>query len=230
MRATPAAETPVCRSLKIQTQTRALARALAPALILALTLPWANGTAGTRGGHYTLDPAASRLEFVATQEGAKFESYFERFTTLLRFDPAQPETGYIHGEIELSSVNTGNGERDEFLKTADWFDVARWPRAVFHADQIRAAGKGYSATGTLTLRDRQQPVTLTFKWTPKEGQPARLVGSAVLERLAFGVGQGEWQDTAYIGNGVAVRVHLTLVPGEDSDNTVSTYSGGNDGR
>ena len=162
---------------------------------------------------FELEPTGSSLTFTAVQQAAKFESRFGRFTALIRFDPAQPETGSITARIDLGSVDTGNPERDEVLRGADWFNLSQWPEAVFTAERIVRAGDGYAASGALALRDVTRPVTLQFRWTPgAAGQPARLVGSAALERLAFGVGQGDWRDTTYVGNTVDVRVDIRLRP------------------
>ena len=197
--------------------------ALAATLLLLVAAEAAPTTAALAAAPtYELDPSGSSLSFTATQQDAKFESHFEKFTAVVRFDPAQPETGRIEAHIDLGSVDTGNPERDEVLKAADWFDFRQWPEAVFTATRVVRAREGYAASGTLALRGVTRPVTLQFVWTPMaDGQPARLVGSAPLERLAFGVGQGDWQDTAYVGNGVEVQVDIQLVPVQVSDKSVS---------
>jgi polyisoprenoid-binding protein YceI len=160
--------------------------------------------------------------FIAVQQGAKFESQFEAFTTAIHFDPARPEAGRITARIDLASVDTGNPERDEVLKGADWFSLARWPRAEFTADRVARDGDGYVARGALTLRGVTGPAALKFRWTPPApGKPARLVGTARLERLAFGVGQGEWRETTYVGNRVDVLVDIQLRPASISDKSVS---------
>lgn len=180
---------------------------------------------------YQLEPAGSSLKFTATQQGAKFESRFERFTASVTFDPAQPEAGRIEARVDLGSVDTGNPERDEVVKTADWFNLRQWPEALFSAERIVRAGEGYAASGTLALRGVTRPVMLLFRWTPAaRGQPARLVGSAALERLAFGVGQGDWQDTAYVGNAVDVQIDIRLRPTQVTDKSVFINGAAQDAR
>ncbi len=170
---------------------------------------------------FELEPAGSSLRFTAIQQAAKFESRFEKFTALVRFDPAEPEKGQISARIDLASVDTGNPERDQVLGTADWFNLGKWPEARFNAEQIVRSAEGYAASGTLTLRGVTRPVVLRFRWTPAAGSGfARLVGSAALERLAFGIGQGEWQDTAYVGNPVTVEVDIRLRQVQDTVNSV----------
>lgn len=183
-----------------------LGAALAATLILV-----AAEAAPTAVIGYELDPTGSSLTFSAVQQGAKFESRFDRFTALVRFDPAQPESGSIESRIDLGSVDTGNPERDEVLKGSDWFNLDKWPEAVFTAGRIVQDGTGHRASGALTLRGVTVPVSLRFRWAPAAaGQAARLVGSATLDRLAFGVGQGDWRDTAYVGNRVDIQVDIRL--------------------
>jgi polyisoprenoid-binding protein YceI len=187
----------------------------------AATLAFLVAAEAAPAGEYELEPSGSSLTFTAVQQGASFESRFERFTARVRFDPARPESGSISSRVDLASVDTGNPERDEVLRGADWFSPGRWPEAVFTAARIVRDGSGYRATGTLTLRDVTAPVTLGFRWTPASpGEAARLQGSATLERLAFGVGQGEWQDTAYVGNRVDVQVDIRLRQLPASDKSV----------
>ena len=162
---------------------------------------------------FELDPAGSSLKFTAVQQAAKFESQFHTFTASVDFAPARPEAGSITARIDLGSVDTGNAERDATLKGTDWFNLSQWPEAVFSAGHIVRAGDGYAASGSLALRGVTRPVTLQFRWLPgAAGQPTRLVGSAPLERLAFGVGQGDWRDTTYVGNAVEVQVDIRLRP------------------
>ena len=180
---------------------------------------------------FELEPIGSSLKFTAVQQGAKFESRFETFTTRVQFDPARPETGRIQARINLASVDTGNPERDEILKAADWFGVSQWPEATFVANKIVRASDGYSANGTLALRGVSRPVTLRFRWTPAAaGKAARLNGEATVLRLAFGVGQGDWQDTAYVGNAVAIQVDIRLRPVKTTVKTVSKKDTARDAR
>ena len=141
-------------SISVMKMKRIAAEA-APATVLL----WLVLAASAHAGDYQLESTGSTLKFTAVQQGATFESRFKHFTAEIRFDPAQPANGRITARIDLGSVDTGNAERDETLKTADWFAVSRWPQAVFNAEQIVATGTGFEARGTLSLRDAKQPAT-----------------------------------------------------------------------
>jgi polyisoprenoid-binding protein YceI len=87
-----------------------------------------------------------------------------------------------------------------------------YPTAHYVADKFSVKGDGrYTAAGKLTLRDVTREVPVEF--TCESGVNGTwLKGSATLERLDFGVGQGEWQDTTMVANEVAVRFEIKLEP------------------
>ncbi len=158
---------------------------------------------------WRMQPQDSQLSFVGTQAGAKFEGKFEKFTADIKFDPQDLAGSRFDVTIDTASVNTRDGERDDTLKGADLFDVKRYPTARYVADSFAAKGKGYTATGKLTLRNvtKDVPIEFTFE---ENGAGAWLKGTAAVKRLDFGVGQGEWKDTQTVANEVQVKFALRL--------------------
>lgn len=176
---------------------------------LALTLTLGLALAATQ---WNMQPKESKLVFVGTQAGAAFEGVFEKFTADIKFDPKDLPGSRFDVRIDMASVNTRDGERDDIIKGSDLFDVKRWPGGHYVAEKFtdRGAGK-FGATGRLTLRDvtREVPIEFTFA---NQGGTAWLKGSATLKRLDFGIGQGEWQDTESVANEVKIRFELKLAP------------------
>jgi polyisoprenoid-binding protein YceI len=159
---------------------------------------------------WVMDPKQSSLQFTGTQAGAQFQGAFKNFTADIKFDPQDLATSRFDVSIDLSSVSTKDNDRDETVKGADFFSVAKWPRAHYVTQTISAKNAmTYVGAGKLTLRDvsRDVPITFTFQVT---GNQALLKGTASLKRLDFDVGQGEWKDTSSVGNDVAVQFTLTL--------------------
>jgi Uncharacterized conserved protein len=153
----------------------------------------------------------STLAFASRYDGELFTGRFSRFDTKLSFDPASPETGTLDVTIGLASASTGNDDRDTTLKAAEFFDVARFAQARYTANGFRKLDDDrYAADGTLELRGVRKPVTLTFTW--KDGAQPVLEGRAVVKRLDFGVGEGDWADTASIPNEVNVSTRVVLKP------------------
>jgi polyisoprenoid-binding protein YceI len=153
----------------------------------------------------------STLTFIATQQGAAFEGYFREFDAEVRFAPEQIDTSLIVVMVDTGSVDTLNTERDEALRAPEFFDVMQWPEAEFRATEFQALGNDdFQATGTLTIRDQTQPIVVPFSFRETENG-AELVGEVNVPRLSFGVGQGEWADTTWIGANVRVLFRISLL-------------------
>jgi polyisoprenoid-binding protein YceI len=168
--------------------------------------------ASTQATAWTTVAASSSIEFTGTLAGGDFTGQFQRFVATIAFDPANLAGGRFRVEIETGSANTADADRDVALAGDDFFATSRWPKATYDATQFAATGPGqYEARGKLTIRGiaRDVPVTFTFKPTA-DGRSATLSGRASVRRLDFGIGQGEWQDTKWLGDEVRIRYKLTL--------------------
>jgi polyisoprenoid-binding protein YceI len=153
----------------------------------------------------------STLAFASRYDGEVFTGRFPDFATKLSFDPARPEAGKLDVTIGLASAATGNADRDSTLGTPDFFDVGTFAQARYSASGFRKLADGrFAADGTLELRGVRKPVTLTFTWTG--GAQPVLEGKAVVKRLDFGVGGGDWADTATIPNEVNISTKVLLKP------------------
>ena len=163
-------------------------------------------------GAWKVDAAHSRLTFSGTYQGEQFEGRFRHFDARINYDPADLARAKFDVQVDIASINTANTERDQALPGKDFFDTAQFPQAHFVATRFRRAANGQVfADGTLNLRGVAKPVTLTVKFVPR-GNGAMLDVEAVLKRLDFGVGGGDWADTSMIGNDVTVHGHLLLQP------------------
>ncbi len=157
------------------------------------------------------DDRSGRLQFFATQAGAKFPGHFGKFKVRLDFDPAAPATGRLDVTIMTASADTADAERDEVLHGRDFFWVERFPEAKYHAEGFQRDGKGWIAAGELTLRGVTQPVALRFELGPG-ARSLGMKGGVILRRLEFGVGQGDWTETTWLSDPVEVAFDLGLLP------------------
>lgn len=182
---------------------------LAGRLVLGLTASLAAMLA-LAATQWSMQPKESKLTFIGEQAGAQFEGSFDRFTADIRFDPKDLAASRFDVTIDTASVNTQDRERDDTIRSADLFDVKRFPTARYVADKFTSlGGNKYSASGKLTLRDVTREVPIEFTFETKDAD-AWLKGTAKLKRLDFGVGQGDWKDTSAVGNDVQVRFALRL--------------------
>lgn len=157
----------------------------------------------------------SRIAFVASQDGQPVEGEFEAFTAEVVFDPDELGASRVDVEIDTASVDTGHGDRDQTLRSSQFFHVEQYPRARFVSDELVATGdRTYEAKGALTIRDVTEDVVLPFELAIGEhpDDPDRMLaqakGEVTISRLAFGVGQGDWADTDQVGEDVIVRIEI----------------------
>jgi polyisoprenoid-binding protein YceI len=154
-------------------------------------------------------PSESSLTFTATQNGAPVTGEFKKFTATINFDPVQLSGNNVKVVVDVGSVSDAYNQLADTLKSADWFNVIKFPQAVFTANKFTKTGdKSYQADGMLTIRDKTLPVTLTFTQEEYSQNKARIKGSTTIKRTAFGVGQGEWADTSAIKDDV--RIDFTI--------------------
>jgi polyisoprenoid-binding protein YceI len=169
----------------------------------------AGGPAAAEEVH--VDGDGGSLTFVAVQAGARFTGHFDRFDAAIDFDPAVPAECSFTVTIATTTAQTGESQRDRLLKGEDFFWTERYPSAFYHGTGCRRAPPGFELYGELTLRGVTRPVKLQFSLEPRQGG-VQMTGEALLQRLDFGVGPGEWADTEWVGGDVSVRFDLALPP------------------
>jgi polyisoprenoid-binding protein YceI len=186
-------------------------RATGAVLIATLLTGWPAAAATP----WKADAAESRLTFAATQAGARFDGAFQEFETTIVFDPADLAGSRFRVAVATATADTRDAERDATLKGKEFFDATRWPKATFETTEFKSLGKNrYEALGRLTIRDVTRNVRLPFTFTAAaDGRTATLAGGTTVSRLDFGVGQGEWTDTTWVGNPVEIRFELRLTRG-----------------
>lgn len=166
--------------------------------------------------NYTLDPARSALKFLFRQAGAENQGRFRKFSAVLRFSDSNLAASRLEVTIDVNSLDTGDEERDTTLRGPELFNVAKYPQARFKAKQItRVAAGRYEAIGRLTIRDVSHDIRVpfAFRTADEKGMLAGyLTGRAVINRLDYGVGQGEWKATDQVANEVDVSFGLRFTP------------------
>jgi polyisoprenoid-binding protein YceI len=160
---------------------------------------------------YTADPQKSRLEFTGIQAGAEFKAAFRKFTAAVDFAPDALAGSRFDVQIDLNSVDSMDKDRDTTMRGKDIFDVAHMPTAHYVTKTIAKTAAGFSAVGALTLHGVTKDVPIDFQFTNAAGG-AKLAGTAKLNRLDFGVGQGDWKSTEWVADAVKVSFSLVLKP------------------
>lgn len=165
---------------------------------------------------WIIDPVKSTLTFEATQQGAAITGEFKGFTGDIRFDASRPDQSKATIRIDMKTVDSKSGDRDQSLLGQDWFSIESFPESTYTVSKFEKLNENqYLARGELNLRGVKKtldlPLTITFATDEQGRDTALAVGEATFNRLDFGVGQGEWKDTQAVGNPVKVKVSVTAV-------------------
>lgn len=161
---------------------------------------------------FTPDTVHSRIGFSA-KTLFKVEGNFGKYTAEISGDPDSLENAKVRLEIDAASINTENKTRDGHLKTADFFDVAKYPKIVFMSSKVWKQGGQVMVQGTLDLHGVRKDLTIAFDPTfGKNGagnDTWSYEGNLKINRNDWGVGSDSIG--AKLGLKDAVELNLQLV-------------------
>ena len=188
-----------------------LSRSLAAlAMLLA-----AAAAAGAAVPTYALDATKSTLAFAFVQAGGHNQGRFPKFAVNFGFADDNLAASHLEVTVDVGALDSGDKERDDTLREADLFNVAKFPQARFTATQIiKTAAGAYEASSSLVIRGvtRALRVPFTLKSATEQGRPVLyMTGKTLIKRLDFGVGQGDWKSTEWVDNEVMVTFNLRLI-------------------
>jgi polyisoprenoid-binding protein YceI len=177
-------------------------------LMLGITLLFPVAANAAEYGNVLLDK--SSITFVSKQMSVPVEGVFKKFAAHMRINPARPETGMAHIEIDLATIDAGSVEANDEVKGNNWFNVTVFPKAEFVSSAVKPLGAGkFEAVGKMTIKGRSLEVRAPF--TLKEDKGALSIdGAFTLKRLDFGIGSGLWSDTSVVADEVLIKFHLIL--------------------
>ena len=164
-------------------------------------------------GTFTIDPTHSRIGFVARHAMVtKVRGAFTEFSGSATLDAANPTASSAEVTISVASIETANPQRDEHLRTNDFFDAPTYPEITFRSTGVEVLGAdAFALTGDLTIKGTTKPVTVEFEHTGVATDPygnlrAGFEGKAVINRKDWGV---NWNAALETG-GVLVSEKITL--------------------
>lgn len=157
---------------------------------------------------WQVDTSKSSLTFKGTYQNGPFEGKFKKFDAAISLDDADLSKDKFDVKVDAASIDTQSSERDDTLRTSDFFNPPKYPQAHFVTQSFaKGADGGLEAKGMLTIRDQTKPVTLKVH-VMTSGDSATLDVDTTLNRLDFSLGVGnDWID---IGKEVPVHAHLIL--------------------
>lgn len=146
---------------------------------------------------WNADPNHSRLAFTITHTGINdITGTFDQFNAVIVSDRPDFSDAKITLSTDVTSVNTRVEKRDNHLRSADFFEVEKYPKMTFESSSIKKiAGNMYALKGNLTLHGITKPITVTMiyrgtntKPDDKTVQTAGIQIIGTLKRSDFGIG------------------------------------------
>jgi polyisoprenoid-binding protein YceI len=188
-------------------------------LILYLSLIcWAvNATAATE--EWEIDKAHSGVYFDIRHTYATVRGQFEEYSGTVRFDPENLQVSSVEFEVETESVNTGNPNRDNHLRSDEFFAVKQYPAMTFKSTAVEPVeGNRYTLEGILTIRDVSMKIAVPMTYIGtgenplKKGQQvAGFEARFSIDRLDFNVGTGKYLKMGVIGKQVDILIALEVL-------------------
>jgi len=176
--------------------------AVAPALALAAPSTW------------SIDPSHSQVGFsVRHLVISNVRGEFQKYEGKVVLDAAAVAHSSVEATIDVGSIDTRVPDRDAHLKSADFFDVAKYPSIRFKSTRVEKAGKDrLRVTGDLTLHGVTKAVVLDVATTPEVkgmyGETRRgFSATTKIDRKAFGL---TWNKLVEAGPAVGDEVAITL--------------------
>ena len=175
----------------------------------------------TKPTRWQIDPAHSAAHFsVRHLMISNVRGEFTKLSGSALIDPADPSKSSVEITIEAASINTREPQRDEHLRSVDFFDVANHPTLTFRSTQVTALGAdNFKLTGDLTIRGVTKKVTFDVEGpTPAVKDPwgnirAGIAASAKINRKDFGVAFNALTEAGgvVVGDEVKITVEAELI-------------------
>lgn len=135
------------------------------AVVLALAL-CAAATATAETEPFVFDKAHSQVGFSIRHWVTKVEGRFKDFDGKIWIDRAKPSDSKVELTVQAASIDTANERRDNHLRSADFFEVEKYPTITFKSTKVEPKGKDlYDVTGDLTMHGVTKTLTVPVKHT-----------------------------------------------------------------
>jgi polyisoprenoid-binding protein YceI len=179
--------------------------------LLALAAPMALAQTST----WVPDKAHSGVDFsILHMSLAKVRGHFGNIGGTIVWNEADITKSTVNVTIDVTTVDTGVTRRDDDLKSAKFFDVAKFPTATFVSTSVSKSGSGLTVAGNLTLHGVTKPVVLQVDAPtgPVSGMDKKphsgFSATTTLKRTDFGIATGF--PTTVVGDDVALTIDLDV--------------------
>ena len=148
----------------------------------------------------------SKITFEIKNLGIKSTGTIGGVQANVQFVPANLAASSIEATADVNTINTDNDERDTHLKSADFFDLAHYPKITMKSISFKKkSGNNYVGQFNVTIRNKTKQLEVPFSYV-ENGNTATLIGVVKLNRLDFGVGDS----SLVLSNDVTVNIEVEV--------------------
>jgi polyisoprenoid-binding protein YceI len=172
---------------------------------------------------WKIDPAHSSAEFkVKHMMISHVKGSFSGLSGTLTENPAEPTLSSVEASLDVSTISTGDAQRDAHLKSADFFDAEAYPQMTFKSTRVEKQGEGeYKVTGDLTLHGVTKPVTFAVEGPSAPGKDPwgntriGLSATTKINRKDFGLSWNAALETGgiLVGEDVQITLEVQFIKG-----------------
>jgi polyisoprenoid-binding protein YceI len=164
---------------------------------------------------YVIDKVHSTMGFQVRHLFSKVPGKFDDFSGQIQLDEANPEKSSVQVTIKAASVDTANKQRDNDLRSPNFFDAAKYPEITFKSKSVTKTGdKTANINGDLTMHGVTKEVVLKAELLGKgAGMQGKTVtgwdASTALKRSEFGLSWNKAvEGTQIVGDDVQIDLHV----------------------
>jgi len=170
---------------------------------------------------YKIDPAHSSANFVVRHMMiTNVRGGFSKLQGTVVWDPASLSQSSVEATVDATSIDTREPDRDKHLRSADFFDVEKFPAITFLSTGLERSGDGeLTIAGILTIHGVSKPVTLAVDGPTAEGKDpwgnTRIGASATtkIKRSDFGLTWNSTLETGgiLVGDDIKIEIEVSLI-------------------
>ena len=165
---------------------------------------------------WQIDPPHSHIYFGIHHIYSTINGYFNDFDGMIQFDPDNLKESRFDFKVNVDSIDTNNGQRDEHLQSADFFDADKFPEMTFKSKSIsHKSGDQYEVKGVMTIKDVSRDLTIPFTYFGSRQHPlnpkwvvAGFEARMTIDRLSYHVGTGKFYQMGAVGKEVKVLISV----------------------
>jgi len=142
--------------------------------IVTFSMVLSSGTGMAQTSAWQIDKAHSNIYFDIRHTFATVRGQFDDFTGTVNFDPDSIKDGHVEFRVNVASINTSIDQRDDHLRTADFFDAEKFPHMTFKSSRVRhVKDQSYILEGKLTVKDVSKQVEIPFEYLGMQENPMK---------------------------------------------------------